>query len=77
LFHAIQNRADQMGETDRCRHVGVELSDDPSEIVEMTIRKRERFQLIGRIQASVLDRGHEMHLESSSLGVTGAAKSLP
>jgi hypothetical protein len=49
LFNAIQDRADQMGEADRCRHVGVELPDDPAEIVQMTVGKRQRLQLVSRV----------------------------
>jgi len=61
LFHAIQDRADQVGKADRCRHVGVELPDDPAEIVEMTVGKRQRLQLISRFQVSFLGRWHEFH----------------
>jgi len=77
LFHAIQDRADEVGETYRCRHVGIELPDDPPEIVEVMVGKRQRLQLVRRFQVSVLGRWHEMHLESSVLGVTGGIKSLP
>jgi hypothetical protein len=61
LFHAIQDRADQVGEADRCRHVGVELPDDPAEIVEMMVGKRQRLQLASHFQVSCLGLWHEFH----------------
>lgn len=61
LFHAIQDRADQVGEADRCRHVGVELSDELPEVVEVSVGKRQRLQLVCRVQASILGRWHQMH----------------
>ena len=66
-----------MGETDRCRHVGVELLTDPPEIVQMTVGKRERFQFVGRAEVPFFAGLDETHMENSALGVTGAVKSLP
>ena len=61
LFDTVQNRANQVGEADRCRHVRVELSDDPSQIVQMAVGQRQRFQLIDCIAAVLRGRGHEVH----------------
>jgi hypothetical protein len=77
LLYTIEDRADQVGETYRCRHVGIQFPGDPPEVIEVPVRKRQCFQLVGGVRTSILGRWHQMHLESSDLGVTGAMKSLP
>jgi len=77
LFHAIEDRADQVREADRCRHVGVELLTDAPEIVEMMVGEGERFQFVGHARGSFFTGPNEMHMENSVLGVTGTIKSLP
>lgn len=61
MLNTIQDRANQVGKTYRCGHVGVELPDDPAEIVQMTVGKRQRLQLISHFQVSFLGRWHEFH----------------
>jgi len=47
LLDTIQDRADQMRQAERRRHVGIELESGLSEVVEMFVRQDEGFQLVG------------------------------
>jgi len=46
LLHTIENRADQVRQTERRRHVGVQLERGLPEVVEVSIRKDEGFELV-------------------------------
>jgi hypothetical protein len=61
LFDTIQDRADEVGETDRCRHVWIQCARNLTEVVEMTVGQGKRLQLVCRVQASVVGLVNELH----------------
>ena len=66
LFHAVQDRSNEMGETEGHRHVGVELEGCLPEVVEMFVRQNEGFQLVGRAASSRFHRWHQVHVKNCS-----------
>jgi len=77
LFHTIQDRTDQVRKAEGCRHVRIQLVGEVPEVVEMMTGEDDRLQLVRRSHSSFLRQGHEVHSNSSDLGVTGETKSLP
>jgi hypothetical protein len=75
LFHAVDDRADQMRQTERLRHVGVHRSGDPSEIVEVFLGEQQRLQFVRF--PSIAGHWHQAHADSSTLGESAEQKSLP
>ena len=66
LLDAIQDRADQMRQTERRRHVGVELDSGLPEVVEVFVRKDEGLQLGRRAASSCFRRWHQVHVKNCS-----------
>ena len=76
LFETIEDRADQVRPGERLRHAWIHLAAQLPEVVEVPVGENDRLELV-TARSSVLGRWHEMHSESSDLGVTGANISLP
>src|SRR6185436_1698208 len=74
LFHAIDDRADQERKAERLRHVGVHLTGNLPEVVEMFLGERDRLQLVA---AAFAGRWHQVHADSSTLGESAEGISLP
>ena len=76
FFETIEDGADQVRPGERLGHARIHLAAQLPEIVEVPVGKDDCLELIPA-RSSVLNRWHEMHSESSDLGVTGANISLP
>jgi hypothetical protein len=66
LFNAIQNRADQMRQAKRRRHVGVQLEGRLPQVVEVFVREDEGLQLTLGATSSFFLRWHQVHVKNCS-----------
>lgn len=77
LFESVQDRTDEMGPAERRRQVGVDFLAHLAEVVQVLAGKIDRLELAVGSRSSFQSRWHEVHSDSSELGVTGEAVSLP
>jgi hypothetical protein len=61
LFNAIEDRADQVGQAERGRHVRIHPAGNLPEIVEVFPGEGDRLQRIRRCGSSFLIWWHEAH----------------
>jgi hypothetical protein len=65
FLHAIQERADEMGQAERFRHRRIQFTGRLLEEIEVVVREDDRLQLVRRSRRSFLCRWHEIHEDSS------------